>query len=232
LIVVRPESAKKVLLAPSIASAEQRNLERAVRIVEDGDGDLLHFDLEDGVFIPNITFGPSTVRSLRPLTSLPFDVHVELQSPEMYLEEIVEAGADRVTVHLEACPFPHRTLTYLRSLGVSVGIAYNAMTPIAGLGWMLDLVDVVHLMTADPDRTDARFIPAMLDKIRETAGIVGSRDALIEVDGGISFENVREVIAAGADILVIGRAIWRSEDPVAEIRRFGSILAGSPEPPS
>jgi len=216
-----PRMARAVRIAPSIASADQSRLGWAVETAARAGADAIHLDLEDGVFLPNITFGPQMVRALRPYTSLPFDVHVELANPEPYLEAIARAGADSVSVHVEACPYLHRTVKYIRSLGMAAGVAFNAVTPVAALAAVVDDIQIVHLMTADPDREGQLFIPATVDKIREAARLVGPRPIDIEVDGNINAENARLVVEAGATVLVAGRAIWSAQDPsraIAELR--------------
>jgi ribulose-phosphate 3-epimerase len=189
---------------------------------------MIHFDLEDGVFIPNITFGPATVKDLRPYSDLPFDVHLELAHPEAYLEQIAQAGADIVSVHSEACPYPHRTIQYIRHLGLRAGLAFNAVTPLDAASLVLDDLDVIHLMTADPDRVGQGFLRATLSKIREAAELVGDRSIDIEVDGGINPDNVREVVEAGATVLVVGRGFFSADDPAAAMQRLRK--ASDPNP--
>jgi len=212
---------RAVKIAPSIASADQSRLGWAVELATRAGADAIHLDLEDGVFLPSITFGPEMVRALRPYSSLPFDVHAELANPEPYLDAIAHAGANSVSVHVEACPYLHRVLRYIRSLGMAAGVAFNAATPATALATVLDEIQVVHLMTADPDREGQLFIPATVDKIREVARQVGPRPIDIEVDGNINTGNARLVVEAGATVLVVGRAIWSAQDParaIAEIR--------------
>jgi len=215
------EKANRIRIAPSIAAADQSRLGWAVKVAARAGADLIHLDIEDGVFIPNITFGPAMVRALRPYTDLPFDVHVELAHPEPYLEVLAIAGANILTVHAEACPYLHRTVRLIQSLGLTAGVAFNAVTPLDALRPVLDEIEVIHLMTADPDRTGARFIPALLDKIQQAVRMVGDRPIAIEVDGGINRENARQIIQAGATILVAGRAVWATDSPthaIAELR--------------
>jgi len=210
-----------IKIAPSIAAADQSRLGRAVETATQAGADLIHLDLEDGVFIPNITFGPATVRALRPYTDLPFDVHVELANPEPYLEDLAKAGANIVSVHAEACPYLHRIVRYIRSLGLTAGVAFNVVTPLNALWPVLDEIGVIHLMTSDPDREGQRFIPALLPKIQEAARIVGRRPVEIQVDGDINKQTAHQVAQAGATVLVVGRAIWTAEDParaIAELR--------------
>jgi ribulose-phosphate 3-epimerase len=215
-----------VKIAPSIASADQSRLGWAVETATRAGADLIHLDLEDGVFLPNITFGPATVRALRPYSNLPFDVHVELANPEPYLAELARAGADVLSVQVEACPYLFRTLRQIRSLGVTPGIAFNAGTPLHALSHVLDEVEVVHLMTADPDLEGQPFLPAMLAKIREASRMVAGRPIEIEVDGGINAQNAHQVVEAGATVLVVGRAVWRAEDPAQAVAQLRAIAAG------
>ena len=218
----------KIKIAPSLAAANQSRLGWAAQEAERGGADLLHFDLEDGVFIPNLTFGPATIRDLRPLTSLPFDVHLEVVDPESYLQAVVEAGANGVTLQVEATRYPYRVLHMAKSLGVKAGLAFAAATPLDVVGPVLDELDVIHLMTAEPNGSGAHFLPALLAKIREARQRIGQRPIEIEVDGGISVENAGRVVEAGATILVAGRAIWDTSDPVSamEALRAAACAAG------
>jgi ribulose-phosphate 3-epimerase len=203
-----------VKIAPSIASADQSRLGWAVQEAEHAGADVIHLDVEDGVFIPNMTFGPTTIRHLRPLTDLPFDVHLEVVDPEAYLDEVVQAGADVVTDQVEATRYPFRVLYLLKELGVKAGLAYAAATPLGNLDAVLDTLDVIHIMTAEPNGSVAHFIPGVVPKIRQAADLVAGRPIEIEVDGGINQDNARMVVEAGATVLVAGRAIWGA--PTAE----------------
>ena len=219
--------ATRIKIAPSIAAADQSRLGWAVRVAARAGADLIHLDIEDGVFIPNITFGPAMVRALRPHTDLPFDVHVELAHPEPYLEDLAIAGANILTVHAEACPYLHRTVRRIKSLGLTAGVAFNAATPLDAVWSVLDEIEIIQLLTADPDCAGARFIPALLDKVRQAARLVGDRPIAIEVDGGVNRENARQVIQAGASILVVGRAVWASESPTRAIAELRAIACGN-----
>jgi ribulose-phosphate 3-epimerase len=216
---------KAVKIAPSLAAADPSRLGWAVELATQAGADLLHLDLEDGVFIPNITFGPATVRALRPYTDLPFDVHMELANPEPYLEDVAKAGANIVSVHVEACPYLYRTLRHIRSLRLTPGVAFKAVTPLDPLEYVLEEIGVIHLMTADPDLEGQGFIPALLPKIQEAAHMVGRRPIEIEVDGGINQANARQVVQAGATTLVVGRAVWAAEDPAAAIAELYAVSA-------
>jgi ribulose-phosphate 3-epimerase len=207
----------KIRIAPSLASADQSRLGWAAETAERGGADLLHFDIEDGVFIPNLTFGPAVVRDVRRLTKLAFDVHLEVVDPERYLQPVVEAGANIVTIQVEATRFPYRALLLAKQLGVRAGLAFTAATSLDVLEPVLDELDVIHLMTAEPNGSGASFLPALLGKIRQARQRIGRRAIEIEVDGGISVENAARVVEAGATILVAGRAIWGVSDPAAAI---------------
>lgn len=213
---------RKIKIAPSIASADQSRLGWAVEEAGAGGADLLHFDVEDGVFIPNLTFGPRTIEHLREKTELQFDVHLEVHRPEDYLESVVSAGADIVTVQVEATRFPYQALQTLRSLGVRVGLAFNAATPLDLAEIVLDSLDVIHLMTAEPDGV---FIPGIVGKIEKAQALIGDRPIELEVDGGVSFLNAATLAQAGATILVAGRAIWGTKDPRAAIRRLRDLAS-------
>jgi ribulose-phosphate 3-epimerase len=221
--------ANRIRIAPSIAAADQGRLGWAVKVAARAGADLIHLDIEDGVFIPNITFGPAMVRALRPYTDLPFDVHVELAHPESYLEDLAIAGANILTVHAEACPYLHRTVRLIQSLSLTAGVAFNAATPLDALRAVLDDIEIIHLMTADPDCAGARFIPALLDKIEQAVRMVGDRPIAIEADGGINRENARQIVQAGASILVAGRAVWAANSPthaIAELRAVACAYDG------
>lgn len=200
-----------VKIAPSIASANQSNLARAVKAADQAGADLIHLDIEDGVFIPNLTFGSKTVRQLRPFSDTPFDVHLQVQDPERYFERMITAGADIITLQVEATRFPYRALYILKEAGVPCGLALNAATQPGVLGPVIDDMQVVHLMTAEPNGKHAEFIPGVLEKIQAVNALIGERSVEIEVDGGINLGNARTVVEAGASILVAGRAIWGAD---------------------
>lgn len=214
---------RRVRIAPSIAAADQSRLGWAVEQASEGGADLLHFDIEDGVFIPNLTFGPKTIEYLRPISPLPFDVHLEVHRPEDYLEAVVEAGANIVTLQIEATRFPFEALRRLRGLGVKTGLAFNAATALDALQPVLETLQVIHLMTAEPDGI---FMPGLLEKVRQAHELVGERPIEIEVDGGVSFENAASLVEAGATVLVAGRAIWGTKDPKAAIQRLRQSAQG------
>jgi ribulose-phosphate 3-epimerase len=207
-----------VKIAPSIASADQSHLSQVVRQAEEGGADLLHFDIEDGVFIPNLTFGPKTIEHLRSKSDLPFDVHLEVHHPEDYLEAVVAAGADIVTVQVESTRFPYQALNILRNLGVRAGLAFNATTMLDIAQPALDTLDVIHLMMAEPDGV---YMPGLIEKVREADALIGDRPIEIQVDGGVSFENAALLVEAG------GRAIWGTKEPVSAIQRLREAAAST-----
>jgi ribulose-phosphate 3-epimerase len=209
-----------VKIAVSVAAADLSRLGWAVEAATKGGADMIHLDLEDGVFLPNLTFGPKMIRALRPFSSLPFDVHVELAEPEAYLEDIAGAGADRITVHAEACPYLHRTLRTIRSLGSTPGVAFNVSTGLDVLPLVLDEVGIVHLLTSDPDLVGQSFITACVGKIRDARKMIGDRPIDLQVDGGLRPDLVQQVTEAGANVLVVGRAIWDAPAPAHAMAAF------------
>ena len=207
----------RLKIAPSIASADQSRLGWAVEQANKGGADLIHFDIEDGVFIPNLTFGPKTIEHLRSKSDLPFDVHLEVEQPEEYLEAVVAAGADIVTVQVESTRFPYQALSTLQNLGVKAGLAFNAATMIDIARPALDMLDVIHLMMTEPDGV---YMPGLIEKVRDANVLIGDRPIELEVDGGVSFENAALLVEAGATILVAGRAIWGTKEPESAIQRL------------
>ncbi len=222
-----------ILIAPSLAAADQSRLGWAVQAAERGGAELIHLDIEDGAFLPNLTFGPRTVRDLRPLTGLPFDVHLQVLDPEPYLRELAEAGADRITFQVEATRFPYRLLYILKGLGVKSGLALTAATPLDVLAPVLDDLDLIHLMTAEPNGSGAQFISGLLEKIRLAAQMAAGRSIEVEVDGGIAPQNARSVVEAGATTLVAGRAIGIFERQLsAPLRKDDQSAIAQPSYPT
>jgi len=202
-------------LAPSILSADFAHLADQIRSATEGGGTLVHVDIMDGHFVPNITIGPPVVKSLRKVTELPLDCHLMIENPDQYIPEFVEAGADWISVHQEASRHLHRTLQHIRSHGALAGVVINPATPIETLVEVLDMVDYILVMSVNPGFGGQKFIPVAVHKIRRLAEIRASRglNYRIEVDGGIALDTVAEVVRAGAEILVAGNAVFGHGDP-------------------
>jgi ribulose-phosphate 3-epimerase len=202
-------------IAPSILSADFSRLAEEIKIVESAGAELVHLDVMDGHFVPNITIGPPIVKSIRQATSLPLDVHLMIDNPDVFVEAFVAAGADWISVHVETCPHLDRTLNLIKSHHLKAGVVLNPATPIALLDECLGLVDYVLLMSVNPGYGGQEFIPYSLEKVRRLRKVIQEKGLLvkIEVDGGIGLDNLAELVRSGADILVIGSQIFGAPDP-------------------
>jgi ribulose-phosphate 3-epimerase len=209
-----------ILVAPSILSADFARLGDEVRAAQDGGADWIHVDVMDGHFVPNLTIGPLVTEAVRRSTSLPVDVHLMIEAPERYLADFVTAGADRITVHQEACRHLHRVVERIRELGVAPGVAVNPSTSIELLRDILPFVDLVLIMTVNPGFGGQAFIPTSPGRVRRTRALLDDLDAgrevALQVDGGIDAGTAREVAAAGANVLVAGSAVYGHPEGVAE----------------
>lgn len=214
-----------IKIAPSVLSADFARLEQEIAKVETAGADLLHVDIMDGHFVPNLTFGPPVVNSIRRVSKLPFDVHLMVEKPEMYIKPFAEAGADILTVHVEATTHLHRLIQSIKDCNVRAGVALNPATPLCSIEEILMDLDLVLVMSVNPGFGGQKFIPAALDKVRRLKSLLTDRkaNALIEVDGGVSAANSAELIAAGVDILVAGSAIYGSPDCKAAIAAIKKI---------
>jgi len=197
-----------VLIAPSILAADFSRLGEEVRAVAEAGADWIHLDVMDGHFVPNISYGPDIIRAIRGCTDKPFDTHLMISPVDAYLEAFVKAGADRITVHAEATTHLDRTLQAIGALGVKAGVSLNPATPESVIAYVLDRIDLVLVMTVNPGFGGQKFIPATLEKIRRLREMTQGRDIHIQVDGGITAETAPAVIAAGADVLVAGSAVF------------------------
>lgn len=210
-------------IAPSILSADFAKLGEEIQDVERGGADWIHVDVMDGHFVPNITIGPLIVQAIRPHTKLPLDVHLMISDPDLYIPAFAKAGADYITVHAEACVHLHRTLRYIREQGAKPGVVLNPATPLAVLELVLSEVDLVLLMTVNPGFGGQQFIPEMLPKVKQLKAMLLERNLAhvhIEVDGGINETTAPLVVAAGADVLVAGNAVFGQKDRADAIRRI------------
>jgi ribulose-phosphate 3-epimerase len=216
-----------VLIAASILSADFAALGDAIAAVERGGADLIHVDVMDGHFVPNISIGVPVVRSLRRVVHVPLDVHLMISEPDRYLETFAEAGAAMISVHVEALPHLHRTIHAIQALGVKAGVALNPATPLTALEQIAGDVDHILVMSVNPGFGGQTFIPRSESKVREVRALLDRADsrAQIEIDGGIDHENVARVVAAGARVIVAGSAIFHAADPERATRELKAAAA-------
>jgi len=210
------------LIAPSLLAADFSNLRHDIELVNQSEADWLHLDIMDGMFVPNISFGIPVVQAVKNNARKPLDVHLMIVKPERYLEMFRDAGADRLTVHLEACKHLHRTLQEIRELGMKAGVALNPHTPVSSLEEIITFADQILIMSVNPGFGGQKFIETSYDKIRKTRSLItkSGSQALIEVDGGVEIHNAGLLYEAGVDILVAGTAVFGAKDPVKMIREL------------
>jgi ribulose-phosphate 3-epimerase len=215
----------KIQIAPSILSADFGRLAEEVRSVEMAGADVIHVDVMDGHFVPNITIGPMVVKALRSVTKLPLDVHLMIEFPDRYIEAFAQAGASWLTVHVEACTHIHRTINAIKAYGLKAGAVLNPATSPSTLEYILADLDLVLVMSVNPGFGGQHFIPSSLDKIRHLRKLLASLDHYvpIEVDGGVNSQTIEAVVSAGADICVAGSAIFGARDYAATIEKLKEL---------
>ena len=207
------------IIAPSLLAANFINLETECKMLNESEADWFHLDVMDGRFVPNISFGPMIIEFIRKTTTKVCDVHLMIQHPEQMAEQFKNAGADNLTVHIEACHHLHRNIEQIKSLGMKAGVAINPHTPVADLADVLHEIDLVCMMSVNPGFGGQKFIPYTLEKIKQLKKMIDERGLKvhIEIDGGVTLENAASIIAAGADVLVAGNTVFKSADPKAII---------------
>jgi ribulose-phosphate 3-epimerase len=213
-------------IAPSILSADFSRIGEEILAVEDAGADLIHVDVMDGHFVPNITIGPPVVASIKKTAHVPLDVHLMIEAPDRYIQSFADAGSDIITVHAEATVHLHRAIHLIRETGVKAGVALNPATPLAGIEHVISDINLLLIMTVNPGFGGQKFIKSMLPKIRAARDMIDrvSPDVLLEVDGGITLQNIEAVKEAGVDIFVAGSSIFLSEDYGQTIKKMRAIL--------
>ncbi len=215
------------IIAPSLLSADFARIAEQIESVDRAGAEYLHLDIMDGRFVPNITWGPKIVADIRKLSRSTFDAHLMIVEPERYVDDFRAAGCDRITFHLETTPHAQRLLTHLRSIGAAPGIALCPQTPVAMLQDIIEDCQTVLIMSVNPGFSGQHFIEHAIEKVREARALIDRRNpqCLIEVDGGAGDSNARQLVEAGADVLVMGSAVFGSDDPGANVRRIRALLA-------
>lgn len=215
----------KPIIAPSLLSADFNRLGDEIQMLNRSEADWIHLDVMDGVFVPNISFGMPVIKAVRQLAEKPLDTHLMIVQPERYIHTFKEIGCDLLTVHWEACTHLHRTVAQIKEEDMLAGVALNPHTPIAGLEDMIQDLDLVLIMSVNPGFGGQKFIPRSLHRITELREMIerNNSNALIEVDGGVNVDNMKEIIEAGADAVVAGNAVFKSENPEETIQKLKNL---------
>lgn len=211
-----------VRLAPSILSADFSNLGEDIKKIDKYGADVIHIDVMDGMFVPNISFGIPIMKSIRNITKLPFDVHLMIEDPSRYVENFAKNGADIITVHCEADKHLDRTINYIKSFGVKAGVALNPATPVESIKHLIGIVDMVLIMSVNPGFGGQKYIEYCSDKIREVKKLAEefNKDLLIEVDGGVGVKNIKKIVECGANVIVAGSAVFKNGDIEKNIKEI------------
>jgi ribulose-phosphate 3-epimerase len=230
MIADQTNAGRKLYLSPSLLSADFVRLADEVERMAEGGADFLHVDVMDGHFVPNITIGPPIVEALRKITDLPLDCHLMIADPDRYLEAFANAGATYITVHVEAAPHLYRTVQHIRKLGCKAGVTLNPATSLTAIEEILPFVDMVLLMSVEPGFGGQSFIPNLFERARRLRRMLddrGATDCLIEADGGVKLDNIREVFDAGVDVVVSGSGVFGTPDPIATLREMRRVCEKS-----
>jgi len=221
---------RRIRIAPSLLSTDFAHLAEAVRACEDGGADVLHVDVMDGHFVPNITIGPVVVQSLRKITSLPLDCHLMIKHADTFIPAFAEAGADWISVHQEACPHLNRTVNLIKSFGKKAGVVLNPATNLAVLEEIIGDVDYILLMSVNPGFGGQKFIPSLFDRAERLRAMLdahGRKDVFIEADGGITLSNIKEIFAAGVDVMVSGSGVFGEKDVAGTIQAMKKAVGNN-----
>ena len=215
-------------IAPSILSADFSKLGDEIKSVEAAGADWIHVDVMDGHFVPNITIGPLVVEAVRRVTSLPLDVHLMIENPDRYIEDFVKAGADLISVQVEACVHLNRTIQMIKECDRRAGVVLNPSTPLSALEWIIEDVEFIMIMSVNPGFGGQDFIPNSFDRVRALRGMIRDRglETLIEIDGGVNEKTIKNISDAGVDVFVAGSAIFKSPDYKKTIAKFRELISG------
>lgn len=215
-----------VKIAPSLLSADFSRLGADIEMVEKGGAEVIHYDVMDGHFVPNITIGPLVLKDIRKCTKLPIDVHLMIENPDQYIPDFAKAGADWISVHVETCPHLHRTIQLIKELDKKAGVVLNPHTPLSAIDEILPEVDFVLIMSVNPGFGGQKLIPSCIDKIAKLKATLKERNLehiFIEIDGGVKLDNLKTVIDAGTEVVVSGSGIFNTEDPINTIQQMKQV---------